>query len=141
MYAEDEVRGPHLWRVVLAFAITPGIGALALSLLSPLGAGLDGHFERMWRSALIFSVFAYPQGLLFGLPIYGFLRNRLTWLNCSLAGLSVAAIPWLIVFLLSGDKTADQYRTIFELAGLIAISGAVAGFVFWVIVATRRTVG
>jgi len=159
MNQEAEARKPPWWRVLLAFATVPGIAALALATASPAYDGLDRYFERVWRTWFMFAIFAYPLGLLFGLPAYGILRNILkpTWLNCTLAGACVAAAPWLIFALLpssadqasiggratvvNGTTTAYGYLVAMQFVGIIALCGAIAGFLFWLIAAARRNVG
>ncbi len=159
MNQEEEAHKPLWWRVLLAFAIVPGIAAIALASAQPLYEGLDSYFERVWRTSLMFAIFAYPLGLVFGLPTYGILRDRLkpTWINCTLAGACVAAAPWLFFLLLpssaeqasiggratvvNGTTTAYGYLVAMQFVGVIALSGAIAGFLFWLIAAARRNVG
>ena len=155
---EDETWTPPRWRVLLAFAMVPGLAAIALATVEPFYAGLDSYFERVWRTALIFAIFAYPLGLVFGLPTYVFLRDRVTptWLNCSLAGAFVAAAPWTIIVFLSpsadqasiggratvvnGTTTAYGHLVALQFVGTIALCGALAGLLFWLIAAARRKV-
>lgn len=148
---------PSRCRVILAFAIVPGAAAFAMAAIEPLYAGIDSHAERIWRTALTFALFgAYPSALIFGAPTYVFLRRRIaaTWINFSLAGAFVAAIPWLLVVLLGpqadqasiGNKTTviEGSRTFYgwmsdlQLVGQIAMFGALAGLLFWAIVAAGR---
>lgn len=156
MNDEDYEWAPPPRRLLLAFATVPGIGAIVLATVQPLYAGLDSYMERIWRTALMFAIFAYPSGLIFGLPAYGFLRNRVrpTWLNCTLAGAIVAAAPWLIFAFLpsaanqasiggratvvDGATTAYGYLVALQFVGIIALCGAVAGFMFWLIAVARR---
>ncbi|MDZ4308827.1 hypothetical protein [Allopontixanthobacter sp.] len=158
MEDEKEVWAPPRWRVQLAFATVPGIAAIALAAAQPLYSGLDDYFERVWRTALVLAIFAYPLGLIFGLPTYLVLRDKVkpTSLNCTLAGALVAAAPWMIFAFLppsadqasiggratvvNGTTTAYGHLVALQFVGIIALCGAVAGFLFWLIAAARRKV-
>ncbi|WP_375290983.1 hypothetical protein [Qipengyuania sp.] len=136
----------------------PGIAAFTLAMFQPLYAGLDSYLERVGRTGLVFTLFAYPFGLLLGVPSYVFLRDRVkpTWLNCTFVGALVAATPWLLFALLppsadqasiggratvvNGATTAYGYLIALQFAGIIALSGALAGLLFWVIATPRRNV-
>ncbi len=156
----DHPNTPLVWRIVLAFALVPGIAALALASTMPLYAGLDSYFERVWRTAIVFAIVAYPVEIVIGLPTFLVLQRRVaaTWLNCALAGAFVAALPWLVIVLLgpSADQASiggrptviDGRYTVYGLlgglqfVGTIAIAGATAGVAFWVVAAAnwkRRT--
>ena len=137
----------------LAFAVVPGIAALALAfVLSPF-EGIDS----VWRMAVIFALFgAYPSAVVVGLPVYGFLSQRVspTWLNCTLAGAFVAAIPLLLLFVLApsadqasvggkativdGTTTLYGWLLNFQFVGEIALLGAGAGWLFWQIISAGR---
>jgi lysylphosphatidylglycerol synthetase-like protein (DUF2156 family) len=154
----EEGWAPARWRVLLAFALVPGLAAVGLAAAQPAYEGLDSFAERVWRTALIFSIFGYPLGWAVGIPTYVFLRHRVrpTWLNCSLASAFVAALPWAILVFLG--PSADQasvggtptvvngnrtlYGLLFDLQmiGIIALCGALAGLLFWAIAAARLDV-
>lgn len=154
----DEAWSPSRFRVLLAFAIVPGFAAIALASIQPLYAGLDSYLERTWRTAIVFAIFAYPLGLVIGVPTYLWLRDRVkpTPLSCSLAGAFVAGLPWAILSLLppsadqasiggkptvvNGATTAYGHLLALQFIGIIALCGAVAGFLFWLIAVGRKTV-
>lgn len=144
---------PPLWRVLLAFVVAPTLVALVLAVVSSIYDGGPYLWERLWRSAILFSVFAVAQGLVVGVPLYLLLRNRLnaTPFNCALAGAVVAALPWLVINLLTpgpeyaygGGHITDQngHRTLagwLDIAmslGWLALMGLCAGLVFWLVAA------
>ena len=157
---EDSPKTPPVWRIILAFALVPGIAALALATTMPLYAGLDSYFERVWRTAIVFAIVAYPVGIVIGLPTFLVLQRRVaaTWLNCALTGAFVAALPWLVIVLLGpsadqasiggratvidGRYTAYGLLSGLQFVGIIALAGATAGLAFWVVAAVnwkRRT--
>jgi hypothetical protein len=148
---------PSRWQVILAFAIVPGVAASAMAVIEPLYAGIDSHAERIWRTAITFSLLgAYPSALIFGVPTYFYLRRKIaaTWVNFSLAGAFVAAMPWLLIILLGpqadqasiGNKATviDGSRTFYgwvsdlQFVGQIAVFGALAGLLFWTITTSRK---
>lgn len=155
----DEIWAPQGWRLILAFAVVPGLAAIGLAAAQPFYDGLDSYLERVWRTAFIFAIFAYPLGFAIGLPTYAFLRHRVrpTWLNCSVAGAFVAAAPWtiLIMFLgssadqasiggrptvVNGTRTFYGFLVDLQFVGIIALCGALSGLLFWIIAAARRNV-
>jgi len=145
---------PPWWRALLAFAIAPAIAALAFSCASPLYAGLTDVVERIWRTfQVVVVVGGYFPTLIFGVPIFVFLRRRLnpTLLNCTLIGAGIAGLPWLLLALLPFADSAsidgrativDHHLTWFGLwmgtkvAALIGLFGALAGAAFWLIAAS-----
>ena len=158
MAPQDEIKMLARWRVVCAFAIVPGVAALLFAFVQPLYQGL-GYVEQVWRTALVVGLVAYPLGLAIGVPAYFFLRERLeaTWLNCSLAGALIAALPWTLLVMLgpSADQASiggkatiiDGTKTLYgvlldlQFIGTIALFGAIAGLVFWAIAAAKLKIG
>lgn len=159
MEQSDNSWWPSRWRILLAFAIVPGIAAFAMAAVVPAYSGTPSQFERVWRTAIIDALFgAYPSALVFGLPTYAFLSQRVspTWLNCSLAGAFVAGVPWILLMLLGPaadqasiggkatviDGTTTLYGWLLHLqfVGLIALFGSLAGLLFWTILAAGQKV-
>jgi len=145
---------PPTWRALLAFAIVPGFAAFLMAAVEPAYAGLASPFERIWRTGVIFSLFgAYPLAVIFGLPVYFILRAKLagTWLNCAVTGAAVAGLPWFLLTLfgsgadqasiggratvIDGARTAYGWMVQLQFVGLIALYGAAAGWLFWLIAA------
>jgi hypothetical protein len=152
---DDGPNTPPVWRIVLAFALVPGVAALALASTMPLYSGLGSYFERVWRTAIVFAIVAYPVGIIIGLPTFLVLQRRVaaTWLNCALAGAFVAALPWLVIVplgpsadqasiggqatVIDGRYTAYGLLSGLQFVGIIAIAGATAGFAFWAVAAAN----
>ena len=150
---------PPAWRVIAAFLIAPGFAALLMAMLMPAYDGIPDPLERVWRSALIFAVFgAYPTTLIFAIPAFFMLRRHFDakLLNCSLAGAGVAALPWLILSMISqpdsastngratvidGSLTTYGWLEILTFVGQIAAFGAAGGALFWVIAAAGSGAG
>lgn len=144
---------PPIWRIIAAFFIVPGVAALVMAILMPAYDGISDPLERIWRSALVFAVVgAYPATVILGVPAFFILRQRFeaTLLNCSLTGAVVAALPWLILSLLSpldsasiggratilhGSLTPYGWLTNLTSIGQIALFGAAGGMLFWLIAA------
>ncbi len=115
--------------------------------------GLSDPIERIWRSTVMYAVVgAYPTTVIFGLPAFFLLRDRInaTLLNCCATGAAVAALPWLIITTLfqpdsasvdgrntvvDGSLTAYGWLTNLTFVGQIALFGAVGGGLFWLIAA------
>lgn len=148
---------PSRVRLILAFAIVPGVAALTMALIEPLYAGIDSQFERVWRTAVIFAVFgAYPSALIFGVPTYVMLRWKVapSWFNCTMAGAFVAALPWFLLMLVGptadeasiggkatvvdGSRTLYGWMSDLQLVAQIGVFGALAGLLFWAIVTAGR---
>lgn len=144
-------------RVLLAFLIAPGIAALALATFQPAYGGLGHYFYRVWRTTIAYGLIgAYPSALIFGVPAFLILRNRIagTWKNCAVVGACVAAVPWLIIILVSpnadqasvggratvidGRLTVFGWLNYLQSVGFIAISGAFAGLLFWLVATGGR---
>lgn len=128
---------PPTWRVVLGFLLAP---ALAAILIASWFSAFDGRMplpERIVRSAKIYAIVgAYPSAVICGVPAYLILRRHLapSILNCMAAGAAVAALPLFVISLLSSGLVKDSLGTML----LIGASGAVAGLLFWFVVASRR---
>ena len=145
---------PPRWRVALAFLLAPGVAALAMATAMPAYEGLPSWFERVWRTAQIFSVFgAYPAALVFGVPAYFMLRRHLSsrLAGCVIAGAVIAALPWALLFMagsgaaeaslnghatvVNGHTTAYGWFQNLKFILSIGVFGAVGGFVFWAVAA------
>jgi hypothetical protein len=120
----------------------------------PAYGGLPNIADRVYRTFLIYLfIGAWPPTILVGAPTYLVLRNRLrpTTLNCVLAGAVVASLPWLLLAVVlpgadysydgghvtveHGQKTLWGWLDLATATGSLALVGAFAGFVFWVIAA------
>ncbi|MFN7619357.1 MAG: hypothetical protein ACK5RN_04410 [bacterium] len=148
---EQRIVRPPFWRLALAFIVVPGAAALAMAIQQPLYAGLPDFWDRVFRTALINAVVgAYPAALVLGVPAYLLFKKRLrpTVLNCAAVGAVIAALPWLLLGLLSSPDYAysnghvthqNGHITLwglFDLAvftGWIGLLGAGAGVLFWLI--------
>jgi hypothetical protein len=117
------------WRILPAFLLAPMAAAWVMGATMPLYEGLPDVGDRISRTAnFVAVVVAYPSALLFGVPLFVWLRRRgtrPTLLNCTLAGAGVALLPWLLISLLA-------LKFIPTLV-LIALYGAVGGMVFWMV--------
>jgi hypothetical protein len=119
------------------------------------GDGLPSWFERVWRTAWMFSIVgAYPTALALGLPAYFMLRRHFSTklISCASVGAIVAALPWVPLVLLSaartteasldgrttvinGHTTAYGWLTNAEFILQVGLFGAVGGSVFWLVAA------
>lgn len=157
MYAARAKRTyPSIWRVILAFVVVPGAAALLMAIVMPAYEGITDPLERIWRSAVAFAVFgAYPPAFIIGLPAFFMLRRHVdaTIINCAATGAVVAALPWLVLALLSrpdnasiggrstvinGSLTAYGWLMNFYYVGQIALLGTIAGALFWFIAAAEQ---
>ena len=160
MYAARAKRTyPSIWRVILAFVVVPGAAALLMAIAMPAYEGITDPLERIWRSAVAFAVFgAYPPAFIIGLPAFFMLRRHVnaTIINCAATGAVVAALPWLVLALISrpdnasidgrstvidGSLTAYGWLMNFYYVGQIALLGAIAGALFWFIAAAGSRTG
>ncbi|ODP38407.1 hypothetical protein [Sphingomonas turrisvirgatae] len=160
MYAARAKRTyPSIWRVILAFVVVPGAAALLMAIVMPAYEGITDPLERIWRSAVAFAVFgAYPPAFIIGLPAFFMLRRHVdaTIINCAATGAVVAALPWLVLALLSrpdnasiggrstvinGSLTAYGWLMNFYYVGQIALLGTIAGALFWFIAAAGSRAG
>ena len=160
MYAARAKRTyPSIWRVILAFVVVPGAAALLMAIAMPAYEGITDPLERIWRSAVAFAVFgAYPPAFIIGLPAFFMLRRHVdaTIINCAATGAVVAALPWLVLALLSrpdnasiggrstvinGSLTAYGWLMNFYYVGQIALLGTIAGALFWFIAAAGSRAG
>jgi hypothetical protein len=145
---------PPIWRVALAFLVAPGLAALLIAIALPAYEGIPNWFERVWRTAEIFSVFgAYPTAVVFGVPAYFMLRRHLSArpFACAVVGSVVAALPWALLVIagsgaseasvngratvLNGQTTAYGWLQNAEFLLTIGLFGAIGGTVFWAIAA------
>ena len=145
----DPIPPPDAERVFWAFILAPAVGAFALACYEPLYSGLPHLVDRIFQTFYVYLVVgAYPPTLIFGLPAYLILRRRIrpTALNCAIAGAIVAALPWILIGLLSlpdyatedghitnenGHLTLWGLYDLAKLAGPIALIGSFTGVVFW----------
>ena len=146
-------------RLIVAFTIVPGAAALMMAAIEPAYAGIDSQFERVWRTTIVFALYgAYPSALIFGVPTYVFLRQKVapSWFSSTLAGAFVAALPWLLIVLfapeadqasiggkatvIDGSRTFHGWVSDLQLVGQIGLFGAIAGLLFWAIVAVGHRV-
>ena len=153
--ADAMLTQPPLWRVVLAFMLTPAVAATGLACFMPAYDGLPDYWDRVQRTALTFALFGgYPATLVLGLPAYLFLRSRVraTALNCATTGALIASAPWFVLGMMSlpdwaevggqatvrnGTMTMYGWINLFQFVGSIALVGAVAGLVFWLLAVGR----
>lgn len=145
--------------MALAFILAPGCAALLLAITTPAYEGLSDWSERVWRTAVAFSVFgAYPAAIVLGLPGYFMLRRHLSArpIACAITGFVVAALPWAFLFLagpgasdasigeratvINGHTTAYGWLNHAGFVLTIGLIGAVGGFVFWAIAAAGHRV-
>ena len=142
----------------MAFFIAPSFTAFAIACFWTGYDGLPDWWERIYRSTFLYLLFGLPQALLFGVPVYFLLRNRVrpTLLNCSLTGAAIASLPWLALNLLvsgpdyafSGGHITDQngHKTLagwLDLAtgiGWLALAGLFSGLVFWFVAAAGTNI-
>ena len=148
---KEHIIRPPLWRLALAFIVVPGAAALLMAILQPLYAGLSNYWDRVFGTALVYAVVgAYPSAIVLGVPAYLLLRNRLrpTLINCAVVAAIVAALPWLLLALVSspdyasygghvtyengGITVAGLFYWLIDI-GKICIFGAAAGMLFWLI--------
>jgi hypothetical protein len=106
---------------------------------------------------MMFGIFgAYPTTLVFGGPAFLVLQGRIAanWINCVAAGAVVAALPWFLLSLLgpaadeasiggqatviNGVRTGYGWLVEFQFIGEVALFGAVAGLLFWLIATGGR---
>jgi hypothetical protein len=161
MTSEASRFSPPAWRVVAAFLIAPMVASLATACVEPEYLGLPSIWERMFQTALMFSVLAaYPSTVVIGAPVFSLLRTKVaaSLANCALAGACVAAAPWLALDLsptpnfsasagfratvVDGHFTVwgwiEHGKFVLEIGGF----GAFGGVVFWLVAvagAVRRT--
>jgi hypothetical protein len=138
--------------LALGFITAPALAALLFSIASPLYAGLPKLTERVARTTVAVLFVVYPIALILGVPAYCILRPRMrvTAVNCALMGAGIAALPWLFLSTVvtpdeatTGDvmtvynhmRTLAGWMEVLQLVGGIACLGAIAGVVFWVLVA------
>jgi len=145
---------PPIWSVALGFSLGPGVAAALFAVASPLYAGLPDLADRIVRTAVAVAWVVYPVAVTIGLPLYFVLRKRArpTALNCAVAGGFVAALPWLLLSIITPDeastgdvvtvhnhlRTTAGWLELLQFVGGISILGAVAGLVFWCAVSLGR---
>lgn len=140
---------PPTWRVVLAFLLAP----LAPALLFALQTLFDGLPNGSYlKTTTMFAMFGgYPAAILFGLPLFFVLRDRVRprfWIM-TLAGGAVAAAPWLLLMLFAPQPDQAQigsHITVLDgrmtwwgwiesaaMIGQVFGLGAMGGVVFWLV--------
>jgi hypothetical protein len=115
-------------RVIAGFLIAPAIGLLVL------GALLSWPELRLLVVIEVFgAMIAYPSAIMFGLPLFLWLRRKhlLRWWSTIIAG-ALAGVPaWILLLTLGiGSKQASD---ILGLLGMVTLVGAVSGGVFWIV--------
>lgn len=146
---------PATWRIALAFLLAPAAAALVYACLTPLYGGLPDLADRVWRTFLLYLLLgAYPAAVVLGLPLFFALKGFLnpTPLNCALVGAIIAAVPWLLLGLLSSPNYAYSNGHVTHENGAITFAGLLdlgvfvaqlaalgffAGLVFWFVAAFR----
>ena len=131
---------PSVWRVLLAFAVAPLAAAILFTLV-------EGDSMRMLGSTAIIG--AYGPAIIFGVPAYFLLRNRVRMrlVASIIVGGLIAALPWFLLTLQPGPDQATLgdcvavidgkttlcgfFQTLLWL-GQIALYGAFGGLVFWI---------
>ena len=122
-----------------------------MAVAQPAYDGLPDLLDRIWRTTTTYALFgAYPTAIVFGVPAYILLRQRLaaSLFNCTWVGAAVAAFPWVILGLLSnadyaynnghvthmnGAKTLWGWIEVLLLIAWMGLLGALAGSLFWFI--------
>lgn len=134
-------------RLRYAFVLGPVAGALFVPALMLGYALLTGPRDGDVGSAVAFGLFALvfsvPSTLLIGLPAFSTLRRHLEprpiWFV--VVGMLAALVPVTAIvaapFLFS--LTAGPIMSVLSILGLIALSGALGGWTFWLIAAWRPT--
>ena len=149
-----ERRFPPIWRVLLGFVIAPAIIAAGLGWFQPMYSPDVPLVQRVWSSTVLYLVFGgYPAAFFVGLPAYFILRYHLkaNILNCVIAGAGVSALPWAVLSLLlpgpdsaysnghvthvNGARTFDGWMDLIAMLSSMAVLGALAGLLFWVVAA------
>jgi hypothetical protein len=141
---------PPTWRIVAGFLVAPLVAALAMAFVEPLFNGLP-FSERVYRTTIVYCVFgAYPSTVILGLPAFFLLRRRVraSPINCALAGACVAALPWLVLWLVStpdysfdgghvavanGHTTGWGWIELVEMLLEMPAFGGLAGAAFWLV--------
>ena len=133
---ERHLPEPSLARVLLGFGLAPLATAVSTGLMA---GAVARNYE--WGEAffIMAALYAYPVGLILGLPVLLTLKDRVRprlWLIVLLSA-GVAAFPWLIATLFLGDGNPEPWL------GLLAISlplGAIGGMFFWLFAVARSPV-
>jgi hypothetical protein len=128
------------WRVIIGFLVAPGLPALisyaAIRFFYP-------YWEAVW-GATILAVFGYLGALMIGFPAHLFLNQRAVkslWAHV-ISGVFIGLICYALYFVLalvilnSDQNTKQLIDLVKQNAGLAIpamVSGALAGFVFWLI--------
>jgi hypothetical protein len=79
-------------------------------------------------------IFAYAPALLFGLPAYLVLKDRVapSGLNCALTGVAVAILGLMLIILFFGSNLSWGLTIAFA---VVAAAGAMGGLIFWIVAA------
>ena len=128
-----------------------------MALAMPAYEGLPSWWERVWRTAWMYSLAgAYPSGLLFGVPAYFMLRRHFPAkiIGCTIVGAAVAALPWALLILfgsglshasidgkatvVNGHTTPYGWLKNAEFVLTVGFFGAVGGLVFWCVAAAGQ---
>ena len=133
---------PSFGRLVTAFVVAPWVPAWTVVLLSaPSGVSSDVMVQYVLIGLLYGLVLTYPTVLVFGLPLFAVLRERvrLTVLGYTLIGVAVAPLPVLLIVAVGSVLIRPMPVDLFlvEMVARLAGLGALGGVTFWAVAAAR----
>jgi hypothetical protein len=141
-HQENQLRNPPLWRVVLAFVVAPlaPVNAILALMALPALAGAEVALIIAVAGTFLLGV-VIPPTILLGVPAY-FLARHLTTLTRGLtvvAGALVAFFGITAQFMALGLGSAnwrpDDLLSSLSLGAMGILPGALAGWVFWLVLA------
>ena len=136
---------------IAGFIVAPPAGAIAWFILNGATA------SELYSGIMIWSfVVSWVLSIVLGIPTYIFLRNRnkLSVSSLVAGGAFIAALPWLvltflpgttykkageIVIVQNGSYTPDGMLFEAKFIANLGLCGAIAGFIFWVIIKSLIT--
>lgn len=118
--AQSAPRGNAMARVVAAFLLAP-----------PAGVLLVGVVTQTVELGLLGAMTAYPLALVFGVPMFFFLRRRgwLRWWQLTLGG-AACAVPFIALYLFLSEPAYLPDAALVDSLYLLAC-GAAIGMAFW----------
>lgn len=146
----DRDREPaSAWRIALAFLLAP-VPSIAIYALREVG--ID---PRLGGAMTLVAIGAYVPLLIFGVPLYCLLRDRVRprLVPAALLAGSVAVLPWLLLTAMgssghsqvgavtvmeNGQLTWPGFWLRLRMFAEIFAMGALAGALFWAIAGRRR---